>query len=307
VTSQRTGAGDPRARAWAALAGFWRDAGLDMPLTMPKPADAVVRGRKAEQGPGGEASAPRATSESIDAKLAEVLTGVSGNAGGQAAPKTPSKPSRAPADALSEARALAAEARTFEDLAAAITRFDGCALKESARRTVTHDGVVGAPVMVIGEAPGADEDRLGKPFVGVSGQLLDKMLAAIGLSRETNVLITNVIYWRPPGNRKPLDEEVDVCRPFMARMIELSAPKAILLVGGTAAETVLRQTSPISRLRGKSLGVTARDGVEPTPARAIFHPSYLLRRPQDKRLAWEDLQDFEDLLGSLGVDRGGRA
>jgi DNA polymerase len=140
--------------------------------------------------------------------------------------------------------------------------------------------------MLIGEAPGRDEDLQGKPFVGRAGQLLDRMLAAIGLS-ESQVYITNTVYWRPPGNRTPTPEEIEACAPFLARQIELLSPRVLVLLGGAAAKTILGVSEGIMRLRGKWLNYpcAGRD----LPALATLHPAYLLREPERKRLAWHDL------------------
>lgn len=215
------------------------------------------------------------------------------------------RPRRKPPDPISLARTLAAEAATLEDLKTAIERFDHCPLKEAARHTVVCDGVYHAPVMAIGEAPGEEEDAQGLPFVGRSGQLLDRMLAAIGVSRSSNLYITNLIYWRPPRNRDPSPEEVAVCAPFLARQIELKQPRLILTLGKPAAQAVLKTDEGILRLRGRTFEYSAGAGSPPTPVIPLLHPSYLLRRPQDKRLAWEDLQRVASLLDALGVDRPG--
>ena len=181
-----------------------------------------------------------------------------------------------------------------EELANAVAAFDACPLKAGARNTVFADGVFGADLLVIGEAPGRDEDRIGKPFVGRAGQLLDKMLAAIDRSRETNTLITNVIFWRPPGNRTPTAVETAICRPFVDRLIELTAPKAIVLAGGAPLQAMLG-VSGIMRARGtwREIKVPALD---PIPALPIFHPAFLLRQPIQKRLAWADLQSLDARL-----------
>ena len=143
--------------------------------------------------------------------------------------------------------------------------------------------------MLVGEAPGADEDRLGKPFVGVSGQLLDRMLAAIELDRET-VYISNVINWRPPGNRSPSSSEIAVCMPFIQCHIELIKPDILLFVGGVAAKALMETSQGITRLRGRWMEYQS-DGLEKAiPSMAIFHPAYLLRSPAQKALAWKDLQ-----------------
>ena len=136
--------------------------------------------------------------------------------------------------------------------------FEGCALKRTAKNTVFADGVVGSPVMVVGEAPGADEDRLGKPFVGVSGQLMDRMFEAIGMSRERDLYITNILFWRPPGNRTPTLAEQAICLAFTRRHIELARPKVLVLAGGTAAKAVLDTTEGIMRMRGKWTSVQPR-------------------------------------------------
>lgn len=205
------------------------------------------------------------------------------------------KPETSTADeAAAEAARLAAACKDIESLAAAIEAFDGCPLKEGARKTVVYDGAVGADLLVIGEAPGREEDRIGKPFVGRAGGLLDRMLAAIGRSRDENTLITNAIYWRPPGNRAPTDAETLICRPFVDRFIDLSQPKAIALMGGVAMKALLGQTG-ITRARGKWRQIeTPSAGA--TPALPMFHPAFLLRRPEHKRLAWADLQALAEKL-----------
>ncbi|HML09234.1 MAG TPA: uracil-DNA glycosylase [Stellaceae bacterium] len=215
---------------------------------------------------------------------------------GDAIRRAPMPAFTAPPRALTEsatepvqsARALAAQAATIEELAALVAGFDACPLKRTATNTVFADGNPAAPVMIIGEAPGADEDRMGKPFVGRAGQLLDRMLAAIGLDR-TGVQITNVIYWRPPGNRKPTAPEIASCLPFVFRHIVLSRPKVLVLAGGTAASTLLDTADGITRLRGRwfDLAVPGLDG--PLPTLPMFHPAFLLRSPERKREAWRDL------------------
>jgi DNA polymerase len=204
---------------------------------------------------------------------------------------------------VDSARALAAAAGSIAELRAAVERYDGCALKATARNTVFSDGADDAPVLVLGEAPGKDEDEQGKPFVGRSGQLLDRMLAQIGLERQFNVLISNTIYWRPPGNRDPTPGETLACLPFVERLIELSRPKLLILTGKAAANTVLRREDGVMKLRGRRLLYT-RDGLEqPVNALVMLHPAYLLRQPQQKRLAWSDLLLAEAWLNELGVAR----
>ena len=199
-----------------------------------------------------------------------------------------------PADeAIAEATACASAAQSIEELRAAITAFDGCPLKPGARNTVIDDGIFGAPLMVLGEAPGRDEDRVGRPFVGRAGQLLDKMLAAIGHSRFEDDLapawISNSIFWRPPGNRTPTKIEIAICLPFVHRLIELAAPKVIILVGNTPTQTLFEGTPGITRARGVWKEHVTSTGLT-IPACPMFHPAFLLRQPAQKRLAWEDLR-----------------
>jgi DNA polymerase len=220
------------------------------------------------------------------------------------APKAKPRAKLQPADdAVNTARAMAAAAKSIAELRAAVDKFEGCALKATARNTVFSDGVVDSPVLILGEAPGKDEDEQGKPFVGRSGQLLDKMLATIGLERKFNVLISNTIYWRPPGNRDPTQGETVACLPFVERLIELSRPKLLILTGKAAAHTVLKREDGVMKLRGRRLFYN-REGLEaPVNAMVMLHPAYLLRQPQQKRLAWADLLLAETWLDELGVTR----
>jgi uracil-DNA glycosylase family 4 len=201
------------------------------------------------------------------------------------------------AEAAQSARALAAGAESIEALAALVAAFDGCPLRRTATNTVFIDGNPAAPVMIVGEAPGAEEDRIGRPFVGRAGQLLDRMLAAIGLDR-TGVQITNAIYWRPPGNRKPTAAETAACLPFVLRHIALARPKVLVLAGGTAAGTLLPVSDGITRLRGRwfELAVPGLDA--PVPTLPMFHPAFLLRAPEKKREAWRDLLALKAKLDS---------
>ncbi|MBL8537713.1 MAG: uracil-DNA glycosylase [Hyphomonadaceae bacterium] len=252
---------NPADAARAALA-FWRSAGVDMDV-----AEAVFTAPAPQAQPSAPAVRLRA----------------------KAAPQT--------ADA---ARALAAGANSIAELRAAVAAFEGCALKATARSTVFSDGVDDAPVLLIGEAPGKDEDEQGKPFVGRSGQLLDRMLAEIGLSRSSNILISNTIFWRPPGNRDPTPGEIIACLPFVERLIALSSPKLLILTGKAAAHTVLKREEGVMKLRGRRLNYT-REGSAPVNAMVMLHPAYLLRQPQQKRLAWLDLLAAETWLRELGV------
>ncbi len=201
-----------------------------------------------------------------------------------------------PGDLAASARQLAAAAASLPELEAAVRAFEGCALKRTATNTVFAEGVPGAEIMVIGEAPGADEDRLGKPFVGRSGQLLDRMLAAIGLSRHENAYITNVLFWRPPGNRKPTNDEIAACLPFVWRHIALLRPKLVLMCGGTATSALLARADGIMRLRGRWFDLEVGGLGAKVPGLATYHPSFLLRAPARKGEAWRDLLALQTKL-----------
>ncbi|MCB2108506.1 MAG: uracil-DNA glycosylase [Rhodobacteraceae bacterium] len=196
---------------------------------------------------------------------------------------------------------IAGACNSLADLRSAVEGFDGCALKTFASKTVFADGALDSPVMIIGEAPGEDEDRQGLPFVGVSGKLLDRMLDSVGLDRAKNAYITNIVFWRPPGNRKPTSEEVAICLPFVRRHIELLAPKLLILLGGPSATTMLGNAQGITKLRGKWFDYASPGLSNAIPTMATFHPAYLLRSPQQKRLAWRDLLAIRYKLADLGV------
>lgn len=204
----------------------------------------------------------------------------------------------APGAAASSTRHLAA-AGSLAALEQAVASFDGCALKRTATTTVFADGIAGSPLMIIGEAPGADEDRLGRPFVGRSGQLLDRMLAAIGLDRRRDVYITNVLFWRPPGNRKPTNEEIAACLPFVWRHIALAAPKVMMLCGGTATAALLGRAEGITKLRGRWFDLEVPGIERRMPTLATYHPSFLLRAPARKGEAWRDLLAVQSKLETL--------
>ncbi len=180
------------------------------------------------------------------------------------------------------------ECKTLEDLRHVIAAFDGCALKKTATNLVFADGNPLAKVMLVGEAPGADEDRQGIPFVGVSGQLLDRMLATIGLDR-TSVYITNILPWRPPGNRQPTPQEITACRPFVEKHIALIQPQILVLVGGVAMKTLFNTNDGIMRLRGSWQSYTSSELKTPIKAIATYHPSFLLRSPGQKAQSWQDM------------------
>lgn len=217
-------------------------------------------------------------------------------------PETPSQQLRPATTLLAQnsggaydnAREICTKAQTLDDLKAMMENFDGCALKFSANSTVFGYGNPNAEVMLIGEAPGADEDMQGEPFVGRSGKLLTKMLAAIGIERD-DCYITNVLPWRPPGNRTPTDGEVAVCLPFLKRQIELVNPKCLFLLGGSAANALLDNADSISRMRGHIMEYVTDSGVK-IPVLASFHPAYLLRSTQQKAKSWSDLMRLQRLL-----------
>lgn len=201
--------------------------------------------------------------------------------------------------AVAQARALAAQAETLDALAAAIAAFEGCPLRRmGARQAVFSRGRPDAEVMLIGEGPGADEDQRGAPFVGKAGQLLDRMLDAIGLKDE--VFITNTVFWRPPGNRTPTPEEQMVCAPFVERAIALVRPKALVFVGGAAAKFMLKTEEGVLSLRGKWREWRPAEGGETYPVLPMLHPAYLLRQPREKAKAWQDLLSLESRLAELG-------
>lgn len=190
------------------------------------------------------------------------------------------------------AQKAAQNAQNLEELYQAIAEFDGCDLKATATHTVFCDGNPQAKIMLVGEAPGADEDRLGKPFVGVSGQLLDRMFKAIGFDR-TSIYISNIIPWRPPGNRNPTPEETAMCLPFIERHISLVNPDVVVFVGGVSAKTLLASSDGISKLRGRWTPYQNPYTTKEIKGFAIFHPAYLLRSPSQKRLAWFDLLNLK--------------
>ena len=196
---------------------------------------------------------------------------------------------------VSTARQMAAEAADLTQLRVALERFEGCPLKETAMNLVFADGSPESRVMIVGEGPGGEEDRQGLPFVGPSGQLLDRMLACIGLDRGS-VYITNLLFWRPPGNRTPIASEIAACLPFVERHIELVNPDYLLLVGGMSAKTLLARNEGILRLRGHWRPYQHAGLSHPIPALPSLHPAYLLRQPQQKRLAWRDLLSLKHAL-----------
>ncbi|MGI9420210.1 MAG: uracil-DNA glycosylase [Geminicoccaceae bacterium] len=235
-----------------------------------------------------------------DGPPAWVLGDEGGMTGPPAAPKpqSQSQPTIAGSGAVAGAKELAQSCNSLEALATALGDFDGCPLKETAINLCFADGNPDASIMLIGEAPGAQEDRQGKPFVGPSGQLLDRMLATIGLDR-TKVYITNVIYWRPPGNRSPTAAEIAICQPFLERQIELIQPKFLVFVGGIAARALLGRTEGVTKLRGRPFVYEMPADGREIPALVMFHPAYLLRQPAQKRLSWRDLLTIKSCIKKM--------
>ena len=198
------------------------------------------------------------------------------------APVTPA----APDAVVTAARTAAGTASSIDELGAALARFEGCGLKTTAKKLCFYRGAPQSRLMIIGEAPGREEDLAGQPFVGPAGRLLDKMLAAIDLD-ESMFHITNIVYWRPPGNRTPTPQEAQACRPFLDRQVELVSPDIVVALGGAAAKNLLDTTEGIMRTRGK--WSERMFGTRRVRMLATLHPAYLLRTPASKRLAWRDL------------------
>lgn len=199
----------------------------------------------------------------------------------------------APDQAAMAARDAARQAQSLDELRTILSNFDGCALRTSATQLVFADGTPGARVMLVGEAPGRDEDIEGLPFVGRSGKLLDRMLAAIGLDRSA-VYIANIIPWRPPGNRTPTPQESQICLPFVQRQIELADPDILVCLGGPSAQTLLRLKDGITKTRGR--WYSYHTGKRDIRAMPTFHPAFLLRSPLQKRLAWRDFLEVQKAL-----------
>ena len=197
-------------------------------------------------------------------------------------------------EAVQDARKRALQCETVEDLRLVVEGFDGCPLKRTAQQTVFEDGNPKARIMILGEAPDTEEDRQGKPFVGQSGQLLDKMFQAIGFSRyaedlQNALYLSNIIYWRPPGNRDATDSEIEICRPFVERHIELVNPDVLVVLGGMPVKTILRTHQGITRLRGKWATFKTPNLALEIPILPMLHPAFLLKSPDRKKYAWQDL------------------
>ncbi|WP_244642611.1 uracil-DNA glycosylase family protein [Phyllobacterium sp. 628] len=262
------------------LLHFYAEAGVDTPLEdVPVDRFAAVEPARAPAQTSAPAVATRAP-----APQAERPQDASPNA----APASPAlNKTSVPDDTkIAMARQLASSASTLEELRTQLAAFDGCNLKFTAKNLVFADGNPNAPIMFVGEAPGREEDLEGVPFIGRSGQLLDRMLAAIGLDR-TGVYIANTIPWRPPGNRTPTPLETEICRPFFERQIELANPKLLVALGGPSAKALTHATEGILRLRGNWKVHRTVSGIE-IPVMPTLHPAYLLRNSAQKRFAWRD-------------------
>lgn len=205
---------------------------------------------------------------------------------------TPAAIATGPSDP-NETRAIAAAAPTLEALRAAMDAYEGCVLKKRATQLVFADGNPEAEIMLVGEGPGEQEDLIGKPFVGRAGQLLDRMLAAIGLDR-TKVYIANMVPWRPPGNRDPSPEELALCTPFLVRQVELVAPKLLVTLGNVPTKSLFETTQGITRMRGQWRDISI--GSHQVKALATLHPAYLLRTPSAKSLVWQDMLSLRRAL-----------
>ncbi len=281
-------AGEDARAAVVAWLRFVDQAGVDLAL-------------EAEPRPWWRAREPRAEAAAEGVPASDAPTPPASGAA-TVAPVLPPPAARAPALPLgagqaADARKLAAEATTVAQLIELLRGFDGCGLARTAMNLCVGDGDPSSELMLVGEAPGAEEDRQGKPFVGKSGQLLDRMLDAAGRPRH-RTWITNTVFWRPPGNRSPTAQELATCLPFVERQIELVRPRAVLFVGGIAVRALLQLEEGVTKLRGRTFRYPLADGGE-IPATVMFHPAYLLRRPQLKGLAWRDL-----LAATAMVDGG---
>jgi DNA polymerase len=197
---------------------------------------------------------------------------------------------------IAEARALADKATTLDELRNFLENFNGCELKEFSTHTVFSDGIANAPILLLGEAPGANEDEQGIPFCGESGIMLDRMLESINISRKINAYITNTVFWRPPANRRPTNTEVEICKPFVEKHIALIKPKLIILVGSTATTSLLGKKAVISEIRQNNYPYINKYLSAAIPTTAIFHPAYLLRQPSQKKTTWYDLLKIQDFL-----------
>lgn len=268
------------------LLSFYADAGADEPLSE------EAQDRFAEGNAKGSTAKQDAASGVAEEKEPAQESPPSSQ---RAAPPPAAIPDEAQA---ARARELARQAGSLEELKAILADFNGCNLKYTAKNLVFADGNPEADLMLVGEAPGRDEDLQGLPFVGRSGQLLDRMLAAIGRDR-TSAYISNVIPWRPPGNRDPSPLETEICRPFIQRHIELAQPKVLVTLGNPSTKLLLNTQTGIMRMRGTWSVHTTQDGLD-IPTMPTLHPAYLLRNPAHKKLAWRDFLAIKMKLEELG-------
>jgi len=254
------------------LLAFWADAGVD----------AMLLDEAVDRIEAGKVMPPVRPATPVAVASAPI---------GRVGPATPDVSA-----AVAQAQAAAAAAQDLDALVAAIAAFEGCPLRYegAATKAVVFRGDPTAPLMVIGEGPGAEEDARGEPFVGRAGKLLDRMLAAAGL--DNRVLITNTVFWRPPGNRTPTPAEQAVCAPFLERIIALVQPRMLLLAGGASAKAVLKREEGILSLRGRWLEWKSADGAMELPAMPTLHPAFLLRQPGAKKRAWQDLLTLTERL-----------
>ncbi|MFO1137340.1 MAG: uracil-DNA glycosylase [Rhodoblastus sp.] len=304
--------------ALAAALDFYRHVGVDIAVGE-APRDFLAESQAAQQAPAAPRSeppppvrgGPPAGHDPAPLRAREAPRSFQGDAQSRPRPAPPPLPEASrplnPALAVdaaavaSSASQSAAAARNLDELRAALEAFEGCALKTTATQLVFEDGARNARVHFVGEAPGADEDREGRPFVGRAGQLLDKMLASIGLDRG-QVYISNVVPWRPPGNRTPTPLEVAACLPFTRRQIELVGADFVICLGAPSMQALLEIKDGILKTRGRWMAYAA--GGRSVPAMAMLHPAYLLRQPLQKRLAWRDLRALRRALDGEAPDFG---
>jgi DNA polymerase len=264
------------------LLAFYAEAGVDA-LLGEAPLDRLAEIPQPSSAAAREPAGPGNTAPAVPPPARPAMTP-------SAAPPPPP-----PDAALMAARAAAKSAATLDELREILDRFEGCALRATAKQLVFADGNPQSRIMFVGEAPGRDEDIEGLPFVGVSGKLLDRMLAAIGLDRRS-VYIANIVPWRPPGNRTPTPQEAAICLPFTLRQIELVNPDVLVCLGGPSAQTLLRFKEGIRKMRGRWFPF--HTGTREIRALATFHPAYLLRTPLEKRFAWRDFLAIKKALES---------
>lgn len=260
---------------------FYADAGVDMAL---------------DEAPHNRLVAPNQKADPVAAVMQPDPVQQSAAATPSPAFTPPTAETKSHDANIQEAKTRAASAASLDDLRALLTEYEGCGLKKTATNTVFEDGNRDARIMLVSEAPGRDEDLQGKPFVGRSGQLLDKILAAVGLDR-TNVYIGNVLPWRPPGNRTPTNAEMELCKPFITRQIELMNPDLLVFLGASSAKNLLETTDGILKLRGKWRSYSKAE----IPVLPTLHPAYLLRQPAQKRLVWRDFLNLRKAAVEKGI------